>query len=69
MMLNPFLKLEKCDAYIFVKSKYIFLSYWCKMLMVMDYGDPLSVDSWSKNIVLSNEFVDSCSITQIECLD
>ena len=29
----------------------------------------LSVDSWSKNIVLSNEFIGSCSITQNECLD
>lgn len=35
----------------------------------MDYGDPLSVDSWSENIALSNEFVGSCSITQNEYLD
>lgn len=37
--------------------------------MAVYYGDPLSVDSWSENIVFSNEFVDSCSITQNEYLD
>lgn len=32
-------------------------------------GDPLSIDSWSENIVFSNEFVDSCSIIQNEYLN
>lgn len=35
----------------------------------MYYGAPLSIDSWSENIVLSDKFIGSCSITQNECLD
>lgn len=46
-----------------------FLSYWYRLLMAMCYGDPLSLDIWSENIVLSHEFVDSCFITQNEYLD